>query len=122
MREPVDNTGNVREWPSEEILAFYLVQRDARATEKVSQGAQRRRVIELGAGKSGLVGLASACSLSRIDPALEYEVVITDGNERCVESLQVNVDLNPQFQGKVRACQLLWSRDCDPEPRLGKFD
>ena len=55
-----------------------------------------RRVIELGAGKSGLIGLVSASLLNRggVD---DFEVVITDGNDRCVESLQHNVALNEPF-------------------------
>ena len=46
----------------------------------------KKRVIELGAGKSGLVGLVSACILRR-KGIVDYEVVITDGNEKCVQTL-----------------------------------
>jgi len=54
----------------------------------------KKRVIELGAGKSGLVGLVSACILRR-KGIVDYEVVITDGNEKCVQTLQQNLMLNP---------------------------
>ena len=30
--------------------------------------------------------------------------------------------MNEPFQNHVRACPLLWNRDSDPEPELGKFD
>ena len=60
---PVDNTGNVREWPSEEILAYYLSQRGIDRAD--SDYTTKFRVIELGAGKSGLVGLAVASLLKR---------------------------------------------------------
>ena len=111
--QPCDNTGNVREWPSEEVLAYYLQQRG-------DQVQQVRRVIELGAGKSGLVGLVVASMLQ--DKAVDFEVVITDGNEKCCESLQRNIELNGRFQDKVKQSLLLWNRNEDPEPRLGKFD
>ena len=115
----MDNTGNVREWPSEEVLAYYLVQRSSQTAEQ----SVVRKVIELGAGKSGLIGLVSAALMHRRQEGA-CEVVITDGNDRCVQSLQANVALNlPQFeQVLVRACPLLWSRNEDPEPVFGKFD
>ena len=81
-------------------------------------------MIELGAGKSGLIGLVSAALMQQRQESA-CEVVITDGNERCVESLQTNVALNlPQFEQvvSIRACPLLWSRNDDPEPDFGKFD
>ena len=62
--QPVDNTGNVREWPSEEILAFYLIEKAMQDDTSQLDLSQKRRVIELGAGKSGLVGLAVATFLN----------------------------------------------------------
>jgi hypothetical protein len=41
MNEKVDNTGNVRTWPSEEVLAYYLSKKD---------DVKSKSIIELGAG------------------------------------------------------------------------
>mgnify|MGYP001626829630 CR=1 FL=1 len=57
--------------------------------------------MELGAGKSGLVGLAMASLLDYQN--VPFEVVITDGNEQCTQSLRDNVELNSQFADKVSA-------------------
>ena len=65
------------------------------------------RVIELGAGKSGLVGLALA-SIWKREAKFEFEVVLTDGNEKCVQSLQQNVALNPDLASVVSARLLMW--------------
>ena len=92
---PVDNTGNVREWPSEEILAYYLVQR-IQGVDDISR--LPRRVIELGAGKSGLVGLVSA-SILKAKGVQDCEVIITDGNEKCVETLNKTLALNTEALG-----------------------
>lgn len=88
----MDNTGNVREWPSEEVLAYYLVQRENEA-QSSQESCGQLRVMELGAGKSGLVGLVKA-ALLRDRGAADFEIVITDGNDRCVDSLRSNVALN----------------------------
>lgn len=92
LNNPVDNTGNVRDWPSEEILAYYLVQRAA-SRQSDSEDRLPVRVLELGAGKSGLVGLVSAFILKQ-HGVPNPEVVITDGNEKCVETLLANLELN----------------------------
>ena len=61
-------------WPSEELLAYYLIQEHERLIKK---GAS---VIELGAGQSGLAGFA----LSAIRDDLSL-IEITDGNTQCVK-------------------------------------
>ena len=71
MNEKVDNTGNVRTWPSEEVLAYYLSKKD---------DVKSKSIIELGAGQSGLAGLVYA------QRYLDSEIVITDGNKDCVTS------------------------------------
>lgn len=75
----VDNTGNVRVWNSESALAHLLVSRRERVLGK--------RVVELGAGMAGLAGLVAAAYGAQFS-------LITDGNERCVCSLQHNILLN----------------------------
>ena len=99
LGEKVDNTGNVREWPSEEILAYYMVQRIKTDLHSSQNHEDPYRIIELGAGKSGLVGLTAACIMKKL--GRNYEVVITDGNELCVQSLCQNVSHNMQQAARV---------------------
>ena len=100
QNEGVDNTGNVRVWPSEEILLHALlsvfegrellaggVEQEQDWVGRVS--ALRRegvRLLELGGGMTGLLGmgLATFCE----------EVLLTDGNEHCVRNLAVCVEMN----------------------------
>ena len=72
LENEIDNTGNVRVWPSEEFLAVWCLVEDERWKDK--------SVLELGAGKSGLAGLA----ISSLNTA--KSVIITDGNEECVQN------------------------------------
>ena len=58
-------------WPSEEILAFYLKENQ----ELLSEITAAKKVLELGAGQSGLVGFM----LGVLGPST-LEVTITDGN------------------------------------------
>jgi predicted nicotinamide N-methyase len=94
--EKVDNTGNVNIWPSEEILAIYSILNKNRFENK--------KIIELGAGFSGLAGLIVAKNIP------SSYVTITDGNTKCVEYLKRNIQLNgldKNAEGKV----LLWDRN-----------
>ncbi|CAN0466785.1 unnamed protein product, partial [Ascophyllum nodosum] len=78
----VDNTGNVRVWPSEQVLLHALL------TGPLAPSLRGARVLELGAGKCGLAGLGVAVGSEAA------EVVITDGNPDAVENLQACVELN----------------------------
>ena len=95
----VDNTGNVRVWPSEEILLSFLLQSFEKEEEEEEERMvlssllnrlthQSFRLLELGAGMTGLVGLGLGlkgyCDC----------VLLTDGNEDCVRNLEVCVAMN----------------------------
>jgi len=102
--EKVDNTGNVNIWPSEEILAIYLILNKNRLENK--------KIIELGAGFSGLAALITAKTI----PSAYF--TITDGNTKCVEYLKRNIQsngLDNNTEGKV----LLWDRNI--KPSLSEF-
>ncbi|CAL8087635.1 unnamed protein product [Calicophoron daubneyi] len=88
-----DNTGNVFIWPCELILGhsfFYpeLYPGLYRIFDRIFQPGSVKRVCELGAGMTGLGGLSAAVSGVCLHPALNPSlVVLTDGNQRCVDSL-----------------------------------
>lgn len=79
-RQRVDNTGNVCQWPAEEVLAWHCAQRLDRF--------QAARVLELGAGQSGLAGLLVAAA------APAACVHLSDGNAAAVDLLRANARLN----------------------------
>uniref|UniRef100_A0A0R3RUN7 Calmodulin-lysine N-methyltransferase n=1 Tax=Elaeophora elaphi TaxID=1147741 RepID=A0A0R3RUN7_9BILA len=74
-----NNSGNIRIWPSEECLAYYLLKH-----EKL---VQSKTILELGSGMVGLSGLTSVALGAA-------EVVLTDGNEKSVENIQRIVETN----------------------------
>ncbi|CDW90320.1 UNKNOWN [Stylonychia lemnae] len=80
MGNAVDNTGNVRVWPSEEILAYYIYINEDLRKSVLSQ----KRVLELGAGQSGLIGfMIGQLSIDNSD----INIHITDGNSKCVQNI-----------------------------------
>lgn len=85
-----NNTGNVRLWPSEEILAHYLVHNRSIIANK--------RVVELGAGMTGLAGFVASYSAA--------SVLLTDGNRRSIDNLRTIVDRNRRTN--VSICELDW--------------
>ncbi|GMF51661.1 unnamed protein product [Phytophthora fragariaefolia] len=118
VNQGVDNTGNIRTWPSEQILLSYLLQ------SGVCSRVQRRDVggellpiacCELG---SGMAGLASLGLLARPPVALQ-RVVVTDGNPQSVKNLQLCVEENRKQRvfpahgqdPAVTAELLRWDRD-----------
>eukprot|EP00904_Undaria_pinnatifida_P002540 jgi/Undpi1/12287/HiC_scaffold_5.g01963.m1 len=117
----VDNTGNVRVWPAEQVLLHVLL------NGPLASSLEGSRVLELGAGKTGLAGLGvAACSGAA-------GVVITDGNPDALRNLEACVELNAKKSvfgnTKVSARRLMWDsldRDgdtaalCDSHP--GGFD
>lgn len=83
----VDNTGNVKVWPAEKVLANFLI--------KNSYLFEEKRICELGAGKSGMAAIALAIKLKdKIG-----EIMISDGNEECWESIKRNLNLNKDIIG-----------------------
>ena len=77
-----DNSGNVRLWPCEELLA-YLV-----AFGPLRERLRGTRVLELGAGMIALAGLV----LASMD--LSQDIYLTDGNDRCVTNIEDVVEHN----------------------------
>lgn len=90
--ESVDSTG-IQIWPSEEILAYYCI----RNAEKF---ASFTSFMELGAGYSGLIGLALAKYFDRLvalhkDHAPQpVRICVTDGQQQCATLLKKNLALN----------------------------
>ncbi|XP_020169287.1 calmodulin-lysine N-methyltransferase [Aegilops tauschii subsp. strangulata] len=104
----IDTTGLVCCWPSEEVLAFYCINR--------SDMFRSKRVLELGAGY-GLAGLVIAAS------ANAGEVVISDGNPQVVGYIQQNISINAETFGqtKVKPMTLHWDQE-QASDMLNSFD
>jgi predicted nicotinamide N-methyase len=105
-QEKVDNTGNLQLWPCEEILTLYCLFNDQKFLNK--------RIIELGAGFSGLCSLAIKKNLDI------GEIYITDGNSKSVEALERNVALNFGERNDIFCKELLWDAKANNE--YGEFD
>lgn len=96
------NTGLMRVWPCEELLAYYVATSQW-LCNKLHAWNDGLRLLELGAGTSGLAGVALAKCATR--PVIA--VHLTDGNVDCVPALKRNAALNGI--ANTKAYQLLWS-------------
>jgi predicted nicotinamide N-methyase len=61
----------VKIWPAEEVLANFLI--------KNAYLFENKKILELGAGKSGLAAIALAIKLKE----KLGKIVVSDGNEEC---------------------------------------
>ena len=122
-----DNTGNVTLWPSEEILAALVVSRMGEGGGLEGVG----RVLELGAGMTGLAGLVVAAYAAH--KGMDLDVVLTDGNATSVELLEASISDNsrshtpPEGDGvtvRVSRALLQWDPDVEPvaDTLGGPFD
>ncbi|XP_054724376.1 calmodulin-lysine N-methyltransferase-like [Uloborus diversus] len=105
-----DNTGNICIWPSEEVLTYYCMK-----NKELFGG---KSVCELGGGMSCLSGLAVAAT------AGAKEVFLTDGNIRCVENVQCNIEQNSEYFGATHVLSRLlrWGIDDDLTDCRTRFD
>ncbi|CAG2167950.1 unnamed protein product [Oppiella nova] len=93
-----DNTGNVCLWPSEEVLSYYVHENRSLFTGKL--------VVELGGGMTCLSGLATAIFTDA------KQVVVTDGNQRCVSNVQTIIDGNRhRLRAAIKCRRLVWGED-----------
>jgi uncharacterized protein C2orf34 homolog len=92
-----DNTGNICIWPSEEILAYYC--------SKNVNLFENKIVCVLGGGMTCLSGVIVGSS------STPKHVILTDGNQRCVENVIKIVNANSLNFGSTKMeCRLLrWS-------------
>ncbi|KAI8619150.1 putative methyltransferase-domain-containing protein [Chytriomyces sp. MP71] len=93
------NTGNVRIWSSEHVLAFWA------SREANAHLFRDRRVLEIGAGMSGFAGLMLATTSKP-----PRSIHITDGNPQSVSTLHRNIEQNINLFSKTlpTASQLMW--------------
>ena len=93
----LDTTGFLM-WPSEEILAIsmlHMFRQIFKLDQVFETGWKKLRILEIGAGYSGLCGIALGHWLSRrrvthpdqFKELETVEIVITDGVEPCVEKI-----------------------------------
>jgi calmodulin-lysine N-methyltransferase len=88
----IDNTGNICVWPSEDVLAWYMLRHCVAAPARAFQG---KHVLELGAGMAGVAGMMIAAVTDA------SSVVLTDGNAAAVKLLEENVERNKAATGSV---------------------
>lgn len=122
LNHGVDNTGNIRTWPSEQVLLSYLLKNQVCEALSKQFNGNRIRCIELGAGMAGLAGLGLMAHHSDV---IE-EMVITDGNPQSVENLHACVGINIAhgiILGRTTQELLRWDRSTQfPSSRQFQFD
>lgn len=107
-----DNSGNIRLWPCEELLAYLF------AYGILKDKIHGTVICELGAGMTALAGLVIG-SLS-----LHSRIYLTDGNPRCVANIEAIVKRNfsnPAESG-INVQQLRWGRRDDYGQLLHKME
>ena len=105
-----DNTGNVCLWPSEEVLAYYVL--------KNADDFKSKAVCEVGAGMTGLAGVLLAVN------AGPSEVLLTDGNKDSVLNLQSIINQNNTSFGatSISSRILIWDVKTKLSDLESKFD
>lgn len=105
-----DNTGNVCLWPSEEVLASYVLKHRGQFCGKT--------VCELGAGMTALAGIVLAVMGNPL------KVFLTDGNDNCVKNMEAILQQNKSSFGStvVLSEKLLWDINSDLSHLESQFD
>lgn len=90
-----DNSGNVRIWPCEELMAYLAL-----FDESVCPHLEGRVVMELGGGMTALAGMMVA-SQNKYS-----ELYLTDGNEKCVINIELILKQNFCIGSGIEDCDL----------------
>jgi len=104
-----NNTGNVCIWPAEEVLAYYCILHKHRFEGK--------SVVELGGGYSCLAGFCIA--LNTQAPGV---ILLSDGNEKCVDLIRSMIHVNNLEEGDVEAKCIRWDIGSSYEKYCNHFD
>ena len=82
-------------WPSEQILGYYVY--------KNIELFKDKRVCELGGGRTALAGMILA--------KFGVHVLLSDGNQQCVQALKANAQINFPAQTNPQIEQIIWSEE-----------
>ena len=108
----VDNTGNIRTWPAEQVLLAYMLKNSVVASvvrntnsNDENEGDEEEggivRCCELGAGMAGLAGLGLALHHQQAAAEPSISMLITDGNPLSVRNVALSLQENVA-QGVLR--------------------
>lgn len=131
VNQGVDNTGNIRTWPSEQVLLSYLLKHGVLQSTMIKTTQQSAtgsgvNCCELGSGMAGLVSLG----LLAHAPMPIARFLITDGNPLAVQNVRRCVDANKACGTLVRSGSaqvdvdlLRWDREAELDASLAhQFD
>ncbi len=76
----VDATGKWV-WESEEIAAFYFLEESAEILKNIDIGKEKIKILELGAGSSGIASIALAKAIINSTKESKLFLKLTDGEE-----------------------------------------
>lgn len=118
VNQGVDNTGNIRTWPSEQILLWHMLR--SGIGEQIQQSVRGNssslttpiNCCELG---SGMAGLASLGLLAHSTFAIG-QMLVTDGNPRAVDNLKITLEENRRQGTLPKATEIVaelvrWDRN-----------